>query len=132
MRYILFILMLSLMYVSSADDTINTATESDRYGIFDFMSVEIAESKAEEMAREGYRLGDYRYLVYGLRREDKSYGGYLEQHYGIKDTHVTDCIVTDSVKEATNIYNSTIKQLLTDKYGKDVFKETEEMSEQPI
>lgn len=132
MRRILFILMLSLPYISYADEVINTITESDRYRIFGFMPVKIAKSKVEDMAREGYRLGDYRYLVYGLRREDKSYGGYLEQHYGIKDTHVTDCIVTDSVKEATNIYNSTIKQLLTDKYGKDVFKETEEMSEQPI
>jgi hypothetical protein len=64
-----------------------------------------------------------------LRREGKSYGGYLEQHYGIEDARVAYCIVTKSVQEAGETYNSTMRQLLTEKYGRDVFKEAAEMRE---
>jgi len=128
MQNILLILILSLSHSVFANEAINAITKPGYYGIFDFMPVEIAKSKAKEMAREDYRKGGYRYLVYGLRRENKNYRGYLEQHYGIKNTRVAGCIVTESVQEATDSYNSTMRQLLIEKYGRDIFKEAEEMS----
>jgi hypothetical protein len=128
MRNILLILVLSLSNIVFADKPINTLTKPGRYRIFDFMSVEVARNKAESLAIEDYQLGDYRYLVYGLRTENKSYGGYLEEHYGIEDRRVAYCIVTKPVQEAAKTYNSTMRQLLTEKYGWDVFKEAEEMS----
>jgi hypothetical protein len=130
MQTILFILILSLSNSVFANGAINTVTKPGRYRIFDFMPAEVAKNKAEEMAREDYKLGNYRHLVFGLRMEDKSYGGYLEQRYSIKDTRVAGCIVTGSIEEATNSYNSTMRQLLTEKYGRDVFKEAEETNEQ--
>jgi hypothetical protein len=128
-RNMLIILALTLSHVVFASETINTLVKPGRYEIFDFLPVEVARRKAEAMAREDYRQGDYRYLVWGLRRENKSYGGYLEQYYGIEDARVAYCIVTTSEQEAGETYNSTMRQLLTEKYGRDVFKEAEEMSE---
>lgn len=106
MQNILLILVLSLSHSVFANEDINIITKPDRYKVFDFMPVEIAISKAEALAREDYKLGNYRYLVFGLRREDNSYGGYLEKRYGVRDIRVAGCIVTESVEEATNTYNS--------------------------
>jgi len=44
-----------------ADEDINTITKPGRYGVFDFIPVEVAKRKAEEMAREDYKLEDYRW-----------------------------------------------------------------------
>lgn len=127
-KNILIIFVLSVPGILFASETINTLVKPGRYRIFDFMPIEVAKNKAEALAREDYQLGNYRYLVYGLRREDKSYGGYLEDRYGIEDRRVAYCIVNESVLEAAESYNSTMRQLLTEKYGRDVFKEAEEMS----
>ena len=126
MRNILLVLALSLSHIVFADGSINTLTKPGRYKIFDFMPVEVAKNKAEALAREDYQMGDYRYLVYGLRRETKSYGGYLEDRYGIEDRRVAYCVVNESVLQAADSYNKTMRQLLTEKYGRDVFREAEE------
>ena len=126
MRNIPLVLALSLSHIVFADGSINTLTKPGRYEIFDFMPVEVAKNKAEALAREDYQMGDYRYLVYGLRRENKSYGGYLEDRYGIEDRRVAYCIVNESVLQAADSYNKTMRQLLTEKYGRDVFREAEE------
>lgn len=126
---ILIILALSLSQTVSASETINTLIKPGRYDGFDLLPVKVAIKKAEVMAREDYGQGHYRHLVWGLRREGKSYGGYLEQRYGIEDTRVASCIVTNSVQKAAETYNSIMRQLLVEKYGRDVFKEAEEMSE---
>ena len=128
MRNILCILALSLSHVVFADETINMLTKPGRYEIFNFMSVEVAKNKAEALAREDYRLGDYRYLIYGLRKEDRSFGGYLEDRYRVEDRRVAYCVVSDSIIQAANTYNNIMRQLLTEKYGRDVFKEAEEMN----
>jgi hypothetical protein len=125
----LIILALTLSHVVFASETINTLVKPGRYEIFDLLPVEVARRKAEAMAKEDFRQGHHRYLVWGMRREGKSYGGYLEQHYGIEDARVAYDITTRSVQVARETYNSTMRQLLTEKYGRDVFKEAEEMSE---
>ena len=67
MRNILLIIALSLSHVVCADETIDTLTKPGRYKIFDFMPVKIARNKATALAREDYKSGDYRYLIFGLR-----------------------------------------------------------------
>ena len=128
MKNILLIFVLSLSQSVFANETLIDIMKPGRYEIFNYMSTEDAKSKAEKMAKEDYESGNYRYLVYGLRMEEKSYGGYLEENYAIKDTPVAGCVVTGSVEEATDSYNSTMRQLLAEKYGWDVFKEAEEMN----
>ena len=129
MKRILLILALPLSNTVFANETLIDIMKPGRYEIFNYISAEEAKSKAKNMAEEDFESGDYRYLVYGLRTEEGSFGGYLEKHYGIKDTPAAGCIVTGSVEEATDTYNSTMRQLLTEKYGRDIFKEAEEMKE---
>ena len=127
MLKILLVLLLSLSHGVFANETLIDIMKPGRYQVFNYMSVEDAKNRADKMAKEDYESGNYRYLVYGLRMDEKSFGGYLEERYGIKDTRAAGCIVTGSVEEATDSYNSTMKQLLTEKYGRDIYKEAEEM-----
>ena len=128
-KNIILIIILSLSSSVYSNEAISTTTKFDYYGSFDFMPVEVAKEKAEKMASEDQKKGDYRYLVYGLRGENNSHERYLEKHYGIKETLVAGCIVTESAEEATNTYNSTMKKFLTEKYRRDIFKETTENNE---
>jgi hypothetical protein len=128
MRNILFVLVLSLSHIVFADGSINIQTKPGRYEVFNFIPVEAAKNRAEVLAKEDYKLKNYRYLIYGLREEDRSYGGYLEDRYGIEDRRVAYCVVSDSIIQAANTYNQTMRELLAGKYGRDIFKEAEGMS----
>jgi hypothetical protein len=93
------------------------------YATFQQLSRNDAAVKAREMATRDFSEGRFRILVYGLRRQESPHDKYLREHYGVMTTPIAGCIVSDGIIGAADGYNSTIKPLLNEKFGKDIFLE---------
>ena len=100
--------------------------ELDGYAIFNDLSKEDASKKAREMAENDFARNRYRIFVAGKRPVKSAYDDYLKEHYGVLVTPIAGCIVSDGIIGAEEGYNSTMKLLLSRKFGHDIFKEAEE------
>lgn len=90
--------------------------------LFEEMSEKEARVKAAEMAREDFRHGRYRRLVWGLRYVNR-YEKYLLDRYQIATLPLAGCVVDDIDKRVADSYNHIMSELLFAKYGRDVFLE---------
>ena len=102
--------------------------ELDGYAIFNDLSKEDASKKAREMAETDFARNVYRIFVVGKRPAKSAYDDYLKEKYGVLETPIAGCIVSDGIIGAEDGYNSTMKALLNRKFGHDIFKEAEEAS----
>jgi hypothetical protein len=100
----------------------------DGYAIFYDLSKESASKKAREMAEADFARDVYRIFVVGKRPATSAYGDYLKIKYGVLETAIAGCIVSDGIIGAKEGYNSTMKPLLNRKFGHDIFKEAEKAS----
>jgi len=100
--------------------------EPDGYAIFNDLSKEDASKKAHEMAENDFARNMYRIFVVGKRPVKNAYDDYLKEHYGVLVTPIAGCVVSDGIIGAEEGYNSTMKPLLSRKFGHDIFKEAEE------
>jgi hypothetical protein len=98
----------------------------DGYAMFSKLSREEASMKAAAMASTDFQNGTYRILVYGMRRQNSPYEVYLWKIYGVSAVPIAGCIVSEGILGAADGYNSTMKPLLNQKFGRDIFKEAEE------
>lgn len=102
--------------------------EMDSYAIFNDLSKEDAWKKARQMAETDFARNVYRVFVVGKRPAKSAYGDYLKEKYGVLETPIAGCLVSDGIIGAEDGYNSTMKALLNRKFGHDIFKEAEEAS----
>jgi hypothetical protein len=102
--------------------------ELDGSALFDNLSKEDASKRAREMAENDFARNVYRLFVVGKRPAKSTYDDYLKEHYGLLVTPIAGCIVSDGIIGAEEGYNSTMKPLLNQKFGHDIFKEAEEAS----
>ena len=100
----------------------------DGYAIFIDLSKDDASKKAREMAETDFARNVYRIFVVGKRPAKSAYDDYLKEKYGVLTTPIAGCLVSDGIIGAEESYNSTMKPLLNQKFGHDVFKEAEEAS----
>ncbi len=56
-------------------------------------------------------------------KEEEEYARLLKERYGVELNYVAGCVVTEELVGYADGYNSTSKQLLEQKYGKDIFAE---------
>ena len=118
---IIFLLSLALWVPARAAET--GAADDFGYAAFQRLSRDDASAKAKEIAARDFREGRFRILVYGLRRHQTPSEKYLKEHYGVTTTPIAGCIVSDGILGAAEGYNSTIKPLLNQKFGRDIFGE---------
>jgi len=98
----------------------------DSYNILYPLAEDQAYEKGEALAAEDFENGNYRILVYGLRPTDATASEeYLSQTYDVEFFPIAGCIVSDGIVGGTKGYNTTMKALLREKYGKDIFREAE-------
>jgi hypothetical protein len=102
--------------------------ELDGSAIFNDLSKEDASKKAREMAEADFARNVYRIFVAGKRPAKSAYNDYLKKKYGVLETPIAGCIVSDGILGAIDGYNSTMKPLLNQKFGHDIFSEAEEAS----
>jgi len=77
-------------------------------------------------ADRDFSNGVYQIEVYGLRAGVVSpREKYLEQNYQIKEVAVAGCCVNSQILSHVEGYNKRMKELLLQKYRKDVFLEAE-------
>ena len=100
--------------------------ELDGYAIFHDLSKADASKKAREMAESDFAKNVYRIFVVGKRPVKSTYDDYLKEHYGVLVTPIAGCLVSDGIIGAEEGYNSTMKPLLNQKFGHDIFKKAEE------
>ncbi len=82
-------------------------------------------------ASRDFSNGLYRIEIYGLRGTSKDPNDvYLEKKYQIKMNPVAGCCVTHKIVGHAEGYNVRMKELLFQKYGKDVFQEAENLWKQ--
>lgn len=98
----------------------------DGYAIFNDLSKETASKKAREMAEHDFAGNRYRIFVAGMRPPKSAYDDYLKEKYGVTVTAIAGCVVTDGIIGAIDGYNSTMKPLLNQKFGHDIFEEAEQ------
>lgn len=118
---IIFLFSLMLSFPCRAAET--GATDNLEHAAFHRLSKEAAAARAKEIAARDFREGRFRILVYGLRRSETPSEKYLKEHYGVMTTPIAGCIVSDGIFGAADGYNSTIKPLLNQKFGRDIFVE---------
>src|SRR6266403_3887472 len=106
--------------------------ELDGYAIFNDLSKEDASKKAREMAENDFARNVYRIFVVGKRPVKSAYDDYLKEHYGVLVTPIAGCLVSDGIIGAEQSYNSTMKPLLSRKFGHDIFKEAEEAGRRSV
>ena len=98
----------------------------DGFAMFNDLSKDAATKKASEMARADFEKSIYRIFVVGRRPLENAYDDYLKQHYHVLVTPIAGCVVSDGIIGAEQGYNTTIKPLLNQKFGHDIFKEAEQ------
>ena len=100
----------------------------DGYAIFNDLSKENASKRAREMAETDFARNVYPEFVAGRRPVRSAYDDYLREKFGVVVTPIAGCLVSDGIIGAIDGYNSTMKPLLNQKFGHDIFKEAEEAS----
>ena len=80
-------------------------------------------------AKKDYKAGKMQLEVYGLRKRTSPYETYLAKH-DIKLKPVAGCVINNQIREHANGYNSTMKQLVNQRMGRDIFKEAEKATQQ--
>ena len=101
--------------------------ELDGSAIFNDLSKGAAAKKAGEMAQADFAKHVYRIFVVGKRPAKNGYDDYLKEHYRVMVTPIAGCLVSDGIIGAEQGYNATMKPLLNQKFGRDIFKEAEEV-----
>jgi hypothetical protein len=112
-----------ILLISCAAFAAESGTQLNGYALFYDLKKEDAKEKAEVLAREDFKNGIYRILVYGKRPVPKfdAYGNYLAK-YGIECYPIAGCIVSDGILGAADGYNGVMKPLLVQKLGTDIFE----------
>lgn len=102
--------------------------ELDDYAIFNDLSKEDASKEARGMAEADFARNVFRLFVAGKRPAKSAYDDYLKEKYGVLEVPIAGCIVSDGILGAIDGYNSTMKPLLNQKFGHDIFREAEDAS----
>ena len=123
---VFFAIALTAAFAAVHADMKPQENELGGYAIFNDLSKEDASKKAREMAENDFARNRYRIFVAGKRPVKSAYDDYLKEHYGVLVTPIAGCIVSDGIIGAEEGYNSTMKLLLSRKFGHDIFKEAEE------
>jgi len=83
--------------------------------------------KGQELAKQDIQQNSMKYKLYGQpRMHDQRFKKLLLHKYNIELDIVAGCLVTDEITYTTDGYNKIIREYTFKKYGKDIFKETEE------
>jgi hypothetical protein len=98
----------------------------DGYAMFGDLTKKDASKKAREMAKVDFAQNIYRIFVVGKPATGIPSEEYLLNKYGVQVTSIAGCLISDGVAGAKDGYNSVMKPLLNQKFGRDIFKEAEE------
>ncbi len=81
-------------------------------------------------ARIDLRRGHYKILVYGLPPPDRpEFTRFLRERYGIETEAVASCVVSEPLLSYADAYDELGVAAANDKFGRNVFKESEEEAE---
>lgn len=124
--------LIGLAGCATQKDQIETASGADAaewpaidgQKIFDPLSGPDASRLGRRLAEKDFMEGYYRILYYGLAANPSKPEARLYKRYGIRGYSVAGCLVTDGLVEGADSYNETMRNLLNQKYGKDIFKES--------
>jgi len=98
----------------------------DGYAVFGDLTKEGASKKARAMAKTDFARNVYRIFVAGKPATGIPSEEYLLNKYGVQVTSIAGCVISDGIAGAKDGYNSVMKPLLNQKFGRDIFKEAEE------
>ena len=84
-----------------------------------------AMEEGKKQAEIDFAKDVHRKEVYGLRRSKSDAQLFLERHYGITYNATAGCIVDSEITGHAKGYNERMRELLTEKHGKDVFEEAD-------
>lgn len=97
----------------------------DGSAVFGDLTKEGAAQKARQMAEADFARNIYRFFVAGKRWAPNPSEDYLADKYGVRVTSIAGCVISEGITGAIEGYNSTMKPLLSRKFGRDIFKEAE-------
>lgn len=129
MKTTLQIVLLLVAFPCLAEEPANPNSALNQFAPITELSRAAAKEKASEMARNDFAQGRYRILVFGMRREGSPSDKFLQKQYGVTTDPIAGCLVSDGILGTAEGYNSTMKPLLNEKFGKDIFKEAEKATQ---
>jgi hypothetical protein len=98
----------------------------DGYAMFGDLTKKDASTKARKMAATDFAQNVYRIFVAGKPAGRIAREEYLTNKYGVQVTSIAGCLISEGIEGAIDGYNSTMKPLLNEKFGHDIFKEAKE------
>ena len=97
------------------------------YSFASTQSFEVAKQAGIREAEKDFSNGVFRIQQYGMRSTYISPNErQLEEKYGIHPWPVAGCIVTQAILGRAEGYNTRMKELLFQHFGKDVFAEKDD------
>ena len=128
MRFHIFVFLFFCAFtlVRAEPERIPEKYQIDGYKEFRNLSRQDALTKGKKLASGDFEQGIYRMLVYGLRRMDSPEEKWLQAKYSVYTIPIAGCMVSDGILGAAEGYNTTMKDLLAKKFGKDVFEEAKQ------
>jgi hypothetical protein len=125
---VLLIVVLTGVGVPMSSDAKPPDDALDGYAVFGDLAKKDASKKAREMAKTDFAQNVYRIFVAGRPIGPNAHDDYLLNKYGVHVTSIAGCVISDGIAGAKDGYNSVMKPLLNQKFGRDIFKEAEEAS----
>ena len=129
MRAVILVLLIVVLTGVGAPKSVDAKPPGDAldgYAVFGDLAKKDASKKAREMAKTDFAQNVYRIFVAGKPIGPNAHDDFLLNKYGVQVTSIAGCVISEGIAGAKDGYNSVMKPLLNQKFGRDIFKEAEE------